>query len=143
MNLKGWKQATPNYIYDEIGGWGVTASDFIAELKQIKGKDFDLHINSPGGSVMEGNAIYNALVMHSGQITGHVDGLAASMASLIVMACDIISMPANAFLMIHNPWVQVAGDAKELEKRAELLSKIKRKDEKEPTELSESTEEEG
>jgi len=112
-------------IYDEIGGFGVLAKEFIAELKKYKGQHIDLRINSVGGSVIEGDAIFNALRRHRGGLTVHVDGLAASMASVIAMAGDKISMADNALLMIHNPWSLAMGDADDLRKEAATLDKIK------------------
>ncbi len=112
-------------IYDEIGGFGVLAKGFIAELKKYKGQHIDLRINSVGGSVIEGDAIFNALRRHQGGLTVHVDGLAASMASVIAMAGDKIVMADNALLMIHNPWSLAIGDADDLRKEAATLDKIK------------------
>lgn len=96
-------------IYDMIGrdwwtGEGVTAKDFDAELKALGPvSEIVLRVNSPGGDVFDGVAIHNMLKMHSAKITAHVDGIAASAASLIVMAADTIVMPANAFMLIHEP----------------------------------------
>lgn len=114
-------------IYDEIGGWGISAKEFAQDLKSLKGiRDLTLRLNSPGGSVFDGMAIYNLLKAHDAQITVHVDGLAASMASVIAMAGDLIVMPENSMMMIHNPWTMTAGDAEELRKNADLLDKIKK-----------------
>jgi ATP-dependent Clp endopeptidase proteolytic subunit ClpP len=112
-------------IYDEIGGFGVLAKQFTAELKKYRGQHIDLRINSVGGSVIEGDAIFNALRRHRGGLTVHVDGLAASMASVIAMAGDKIVMADNALLMIHNPWSLSVGDAADLRKEADTLDKIK------------------
>lgn len=113
-------------IYDEIGGWGISAKEFADDLKALKGiKDITLRINSPGGSVFDGMAIFNLIKAHDAQITVMVDGLAASMASIIAMAGDLIVMPENSMMMIHNPWTMAWGDAAELRKNAELLDKIK------------------
>jgi ATP-dependent Clp endopeptidase proteolytic subunit ClpP len=113
-------------IYDEIGAWGVSAKSFMDELKSVGDvSDITLRLNSPGGSVFDGMAIYNQLKSHKAQITVYIDGLAASMASVIAMAGDLVVMPENAMLMIHNPWTMTAGDAAELRKNADLLDKIK------------------
>ena len=113
-------------IYEEIGYWGVTAKDFAADLNALKGiTDITLRINSPGGSVFDGMAIYNLLKQHQAQITVYIDGLAASMASAIAMAGDLVVMPENSMMMIHNPWTMTSGDAEELRKNADLLDKIK------------------
>jgi ATP-dependent Clp protease protease subunit len=113
------------FIYDEIGLWGITAKDFIDELKKVSAKNITLRINSPGGEVFDGLAIYNALKRHAAQVTVTVDGIAASMASVVAMAGDKISMPENAMLMIHDPWGLAIGSADELRDLAETLDKIK------------------
>lgn len=113
------------FIYDEIGRWGIDAQSFIQALRAHKGKAINLRINSPGGGVFDGAAIYNALRSHGGRIESHVEGLAASMASVIALAGDTVEMAKNAFFMIHNPWVIAIGDSAILRKRAELLDKIR------------------
>ena len=112
-------------IYDEIGFGGVTAKDFLAEVKRYKGQHIHLRINSVGGSVIEGAAIYNALRRHKGGLTVHVDGLAASMASVIAMAGEEVYIADNAMLMVHNPWSMTMGDADDLRKEADVLDKLK------------------
>lgn len=115
------------YIYDEIGYWGVTAKDFANDLKEYKSSDIiNLRINSPGGSVTDGIAIYNLLKSHSAKINVQIDGLAASMASTIAMAGDTITMPENALMMIHNPWGYATGDSEEMRKTADVLDKMKK-----------------
>lgn len=114
------------YVYDEIGYWGITAADFARDLKSLGDiNQIDLHINSPGGSVFDGTAIYNLLKGHKATVTTYIDGLAASMGSVIAMAGDRIVMPENALMMIHNPWGGAVGDAAELRKQAEVLDKVK------------------
>jgi ATP-dependent protease ClpP protease subunit len=112
-------------LYDEIGGFGVGAKQFLGELSRLKGKHIHLRINSPGGSVVEGTAIFNALRRHQGGVTVHIDALAASMASVIAMAGMPVYMADNALLMVHNPWTITAGDSDELRKEADLLDKLK------------------
>jgi ATP-dependent Clp endopeptidase proteolytic subunit ClpP len=112
-------------IYDEIGLGGVSAKQFAADLKKLKGQHIDLRINSVGGSVTEGAAIYNALKRHKGGLTVHIDGLAASMASVIAMAGEETRIAENALLMIHNPWSMTMGDADDLRKEADVLDKLK------------------
>lgn len=112
-------------IYDNIGGWGVTANDFIDELKALGDVEtINLRIASGGGSIVEGNTIYNALKRHSAKVITHVDSLAASMASVIAMAGDEVHMAENALLMIHNPWTMSMGGAEQLRKDADLLDKM-------------------
>jgi len=115
---------TDVYIYDEIGFWGTRASDFVKEIRQIK-NDIVLHINSPGGQVFDGLAIYNSLKAHSSKVTTKIEGIAASMASIIALAGETIEMAENSMFMIHNPLVNVTGDSEELRKNAELLDRIK------------------
>jgi ATP-dependent Clp endopeptidase proteolytic subunit ClpP len=124
--IKAQRDSAEISIYDEIGAWGVSAKDFMDELKKVESKrDLTLRINSPGGSVFDGMAIYSQLKASKAQITVYIDGLAASMASVIAMAGDLIVMPENAMMMIHNPWSVAIGDADELRNNADLLDKIK------------------
>jgi ATP-dependent Clp protease protease subunit len=111
-------------IHDEIGGWGVTAKSFIDEVKALGAvKSLNLHINSPGGSVFEGLAIYNYLKRMDAEITVYVDGLAASIASVIAMAGKVV-LPENAMLMIHNASGVAMGTAEDMLAMAAALEKI-------------------
>jgi ATP-dependent protease ClpP protease subunit len=112
-------------IYDEIGAYGVGAKEFIAELRQHKGQHVHLRINSPGGEIIDGSAIANALNRHDGGVTVHIDGLAASMAGYIAMSGRPVLMAENALLMIHNPWTIAAGESDDLRKQADLLDTMK------------------
>jgi ATP-dependent protease ClpP protease subunit len=113
-------------IYDEIGAYGVSAKAFLAELGDIPGDGaLTVRINSPGGSVFDAVAIYNALKRHHGPVTVWIDGLAASAASYVAMAGDEVVMPENAFLMIHDPSGMVLGTAGDMRAMAEALDKIK------------------
>ncbi|MGW4856963.1 head maturation protease, ClpP-related [Streptomyces sp. NPDC004288] len=119
-NLAGGTAAV--YIYDEIGYWGVTASDFVAELSEMQNVTaIDLHINSPGGEVFDGLAIMNCLRSHPASVTTYVDGLAASIASVIAMAGDRIVMGPHSQLMVHEGSGLCIGDAAEMRKMADLL----------------------
>ncbi|MFC0992470.1 head maturation protease, ClpP-related, partial [Pasteurella multocida] len=112
-------------IYDEIGGWGISAKAFAKQLKDLGNvKKINLHIHSPGGSVFDGMAIFNLLNNHSAKKTVYIDGLAASMASVIAMVGDVVIMPENAMMMIHKPWGIQGGDAEDMRKYADLLDKI-------------------
>lgn len=112
-------------IYDEIGGWGIGAAQFKSELAALGDvSQLDVHIHSPGGSIIEGTAIYNILREYPPRKVCTVDGLAASMASVVAMACDEIRMPANALMMVHNPWMATAGDAEQLRNDAAFLDKL-------------------
>lgn len=113
------------YIYDEIGYWGVTAKQFVANLKALGDiTHIKLHINSPGGDVFDGIAIFNALKFHGAAITVYIDGLAASMASVIAMVGNPVIMPENTMLMIHKPWGFAGGDADDMRDYADLLDKV-------------------
>ena len=112
-------------IYDEIGAYGVSAKGFLAELGALPdATPLALRINSPGGSVFDAVAIYNALKRHTGTVTVWIDGIAASAASYVAMAGDEIIMPENAFLMIHDPSGIVMGTATEMREMADTLDKI-------------------
>ncbi|MEM6885884.1 MAG: head maturation protease, ClpP-related [Verrucomicrobiota bacterium] len=112
-------------IYDEIGIWGVDAETFLKEFKSIpENKQVTLRLNSPGGSVFDGWGIFQA-VKERGNVTVMVDGLAASMASVIAMAGSKIKMSEGAMLMIHNPWSLAIGDAEAMRHEADVLDKIK------------------
>nr|DAM33029.1 MAG TPA: major capsid protein [Bacteriophage sp.] len=113
-------------IYDEIGFWGVSAASFAQDLKDCGNnlKQINLHIHSPGGDVFDGIAIYNLLKSHPANVTVYIDGLAASMASVIAMAGNEIIMPENAMMMIHKPWGIQGGDAEDMRKYADLLDKV-------------------
>lgn len=112
-------------IYDEIGAYGVSAKGFLAELGALPdGVPVDLRLNSPGGSVFDAVAIYNALQRHDGTITVWIDGVAASAASYVAMAGDEIVMPENAFLMIHDPSGLVMGTATDMREMADTMDKI-------------------
>jgi ATP-dependent protease ClpP protease subunit len=112
------------YIYDYIGSYGVTASAFTALLQSLKVGTVNVRINSGGGSVFDGNAIYNALQNHPARVVVHVDGLAASMASVIAMAGDEIVMAKNAMMMIHRASSDAYGNAEELRATAVILEKL-------------------
>lgn len=112
-------------IFDEIGLWGVTAKDFATALKAIpEDHAITVRINSPGGSVFDGYAIFNALKSRAASVTTKVEGLAASMASIVALAGSKVTAAANSMFMIHNPWSGVAGDSEDLRKTADLLDKL-------------------
>lgn len=112
------------HVYDEIGFWGITARDFVRDLKQITAGTIHLRVNSPGGDVFDGVAMYNALKEHPARVVTHIDGLAASIASVIALAGDEVQIADNAFFMIHHPWTIAIGNAAELRKGADTLDKI-------------------
>lgn len=117
-------------IYEDVGaswfGEGLTAKRFVEDLKALGPvKTINVRINSNGGSVFEGFAIYNALRRHSARIEVDVDGIAASIASLIAMAGDEIRMAENAMLMVHEPWSFALGNSADMRKEADLLDQIR------------------
>jgi ATP-dependent Clp protease, protease subunit len=115
-------------IYDDIGrdwfGEGVTAKKMVQDLAALKAKTITVRINSGGGDVFEGLTIYNALKRHDAKVITEVDGLAASIASVIALAGEEIRMAENAFFMIHNPHSIAWGDANEMRAMAKLLDKV-------------------
>lgn len=112
-------------LFDEIGGWyGTLADDFIAELKAVTAPKLLVKVNSPGGSVFEGIALANALRSHPAEVTVQVEGLAASIASVIALAGDRLIMQPNSMLMIHDASGVCLGDAADMAKMAELLDAI-------------------
>jgi ATP-dependent Clp endopeptidase proteolytic subunit ClpP len=118
-------------LYEVIGqdfwtGEGTTAKSFAEDLKAAGAvSKIHLRVNSPGGSVFDGLAIYNTLLSHGAKVTAQVDGLAASIASVIIMAASEISMGDNAMMMIHNPSTVIAGDSNDMRKMAETMDKVK------------------
>jgi ATP-dependent Clp protease protease subunit len=113
-------------MYDEIGAFGIPAKAFLDELRTLGPvAELTVRINSPGGSVFDGVAIHNALKRHGAVITVWIDGIAASIASMVAMAGDEVVMPENAMLMLHNPSGLVMGTAADMRGMAEALDKMK------------------
>jgi ATP-dependent protease ClpP protease subunit len=108
------------FIYDEIGGFGVSVGDFLAEVREVKG-ELSLHLNSPGGDVFDGLAVYSALKRREDPTTVVVDGLAASIASVIALGADKVVMAPKAKMMIHDGWTAAAGNAQDFKKLVALL----------------------
>lgn len=115
-------------LYGDIGeSWldDVSSKNIANELKNLDVSTINLRINSGGGDVFSAIAISNLLKNHKANIIAHIDGLAASAATIITSACDKVIMPKNALFMIHNPWTVVGGEAKDMIKTAEQLDKVK------------------
>ena len=113
-------------VFDVIGqdywtGEGVTAKRIAAALRSIGERDVVVNINSPGGDMFEGLAIYNLLREHPGKVTVKVLGVAASAASIIAMAGDEVQVARAGFLMIHNAWVMAAGNRHDFRDFADYL----------------------
>jgi ATP-dependent Clp protease protease subunit len=137
-NKKYWefkakaKDEADLYLYIEIASWGGggyahSAQSFKRELDALgEIKVLNVYINSPGGDVFEGNAIYNMLKRKakSCELNVYVDGLAASIASVIAMAGTKVIMPSNTMMMVHNGWMYTYGNSKELRDAADMLDKV-------------------
>lgn len=110
-------------IHDVIGDWWAetTSADIAAKIDAIEADEIVVSINSQGGSIFDGIAIYNALRAHPARIVTRVDGLAASIASVIAQAGDERQMMSGSQMMIHNAWGVGIGDAEDLRKMAEVL----------------------
>jgi len=134
LSMKAKEDASGEmYLYDVINsddGWGggVTPKGVVSGLEELKKagcNTLDIYLNSPGGDVFAAVAIFNAISRFSGKKNVHVDGLAASSASLIAMCGDKITMAKNAMMMIHNPWGFAMGESSDMRKAAEVLDQVK------------------
>jgi len=113
------------YVYDAIGSWfGIAAADFVSALADIKAKTIHLRINSPGGSVMEAEAIQTALQQHPARIIAHIDGWAASAATFVALAADEIEIADGGFFMIHRAWGVAIGNVDDMVELATILEKM-------------------
>lgn len=109
-------------LYDEIGLFGISADEFVGALDDLEVRQINLYVNSPGGRVDEGKAIFNALQRHPARVKAVVDGWAASAASFIVQAAEERIMAEGAVMMIHDPYVVAGGNVATLEKAIEYLN---------------------
>jgi len=112
------------YIFDEIGSYGITAQDFISEMKEYKDTPVNLRINCLGGDVFDGMAMYNIIKKREAKTTSYIEGIAASMGSVIALAADEVIMAENSLFMIHNAWGGAMGEAEDMRKTASVLEKI-------------------
>jgi ATP-dependent protease ClpP protease subunit len=114
------------YVYGDIGGWwdGIQPADIAKEIADLDVETLNVHVNSPGGIVWDGFAIYNAFAAHSAHVVMNVEAVAASIASVIVMAGDEIRIGESANIMIHKPWSFAIGDADIMRQEAELLDNL-------------------
>lgn len=126
IKAKG-KNSAEVLIFGDIGAsWfdeGVEAKNVAKEIQGLDVETLDVRINSYGGSVADGLAIYNAFKRHSASVNVYVEGVAVSIASLIAMSGEKIYMAENAMMMIHAPWGAGVGNAKELREKADVLDK--------------------
>lgn len=111
-------------LYDEIGFWGVTAKQFNEALAGVTSSKILLRINSPGGDVFDGYAMYNALKAHKATVAVVVEGLAASAASYVALAGDTVSMGDPAMMMIHRAWTVAFGNCQDMTATAGVLGKV-------------------
>lgn len=111
------------YIYGEIGGWGITANEFIQDLKAVDDgvSPVVVAFNTIGGDLFDGLAIHNALSRLGERCTARVDALAASAGSVAACGAHRLVMASNAMLMVHNPWTWTSGDAEDLRRVADVL----------------------
>lgn len=127
-SIKARADAAEIYIYEDVGeGWfgGVSAKQFADDLKALGSvSQIDVRLNSYGGEVFDGLAIYNQLKEHPARIVSHVDGVAASIASVIAMAGDEIRIAEAGFLMIHNASGLAIGDARTMRQMADVLDTV-------------------
>ncbi|WP_422058622.1 head maturation protease, ClpP-related [Sphingomonas sp.] len=113
------------YVYDMIDAWwGVSAADFAKTLAGITAPNVVLRINSPGGDVFEARAMMTAIAEHPATFTAKIDGLAASAATALTLACDSVEIADGGFYMIHQAWTFAMGNADDLTATAKLLTKI-------------------
>jgi len=115
-------------IFDVIGadifGDGISEKDVAKELNARSGKEVRVRINSPGGDVFSGLAIYNLLRNHNAKVTVEVMGVAASAASIVAMAADEIVMAQGSLMMIHNAWGMTVGNQDDMREAMNILTKI-------------------
>jgi ATP-dependent Clp protease protease subunit len=114
------------YLHGVIGGyWGdIDETAFAKVLADIDAKVIHLRIDSPGGDVFAARSMMTAIAQHSAKVIAHVDGLAASAATGLCMACDEVEISQGAGFMIHNAWTIAIGNKAEFRKTADLLDKI-------------------
>ncbi len=113
-------------FYSNIGGWGITAASFANEFEHLAAQHDEVlvRVHCYGGSVMEGNVIYNTILNASAKTNFQIDGIAASMMALIVLSGSHVSMADNGFVMIHRPVSSLGGNATQLENEAKLLKSM-------------------
>ena len=126
INIKEEKKYRDVFILDEIGGYGVWAKTFVKDLMNIEADVINLHIDSAGGSITDGVAIYNALRAHSAEVHTYVDGIAASIASVVFLAGDKRYIPENAGVFTHLPMLAEMDmpNRKDLQEAQEHLAKF-------------------
>jgi len=110
------------YVRGNIGEWGVSDNDFIQSINALGDiEQITVNINSNGGDLAMSLGMFNYLRNHPAKVTAYIEGVAASAASVLAMACDTIIMPSNSVMMIHNPWTVTMGNANDMEAAAKML----------------------
>lgn len=123
-SIKNINPATTEiYLYGVVGEYGITADDFIRDLADVKASNIVMRINSTGGEVFDGIAIYNAVKRHPANVTAYIDGLGASIASVIAMAADKLVMSPHTQMMIHEAQGFALGTAADMRQLADILDK--------------------
>ncbi|MGS1116881.1 head maturation protease, ClpP-related [Castellaniella sp. UC4442_H9] len=114
------------YLHGVIGGWwgDIDEVQFAQTMAGLDVETIHLRINSPGGDVFAGRAMMTAIAQHKARVVGHVDGLAASAASGLCMACDEVEMSQGSQMMIHEGWTVTIGNKRDHGKAADLLQQI-------------------
>ena len=119
---------TDIYIYDVIGDdwWdpSLTAKELVQRINAIDSDEIRLHLSSPGGSLSDGMAIYNALITHPATVTATIEGWTASVATIVALAAEQVQMFANTMFIIHNPWGVQIGDARDMRTYADMLDRV-------------------
>ncbi len=115
---------TDVFVFDEIGWFGISSKEFMTEIAAIDTGTITLHLNSPGGEVFDGMAIYASLRQHPAKVHVKIDSLAASIASVIAMAGDVIEIAPSAMMMVHDGLGLAVGNANDHREMADLLDKV-------------------
>lgn len=124
LRMERSTEAATLYLYDVIDPyWGISASEIVKQIAELKGTPIHLRINSPGGDVFDGRAIATAIAQH-GNVTAWIDGLAASAATYVATAAKEVNMADGAFWMIHEAWTLTYGNKRDLAETITLLDKI-------------------
>ena len=128
VRAEGQPSATDIWIYDVIGDdWydpSLTAKELCQKIVAIDTDEIVLHFNSPGGSVSDGIAIYNALITHPAKVTSLIEGWTGSIATVVALAAESVQMFDNTMFMIHNPWGIQIGTAKDMRTYADYLERV-------------------
>ena len=126
IDIDGENGVATMYVYDVIGGWDQpTVESIVRDIAAVKASTIHLRVNSPGGAVFDSVAMKTALEQHPANVIAHVDGLAASAASTLILAADEIRMAPGAMIMIHNPSTFAIGDAGDMRQAADMLDAVR------------------